>query len=367
MKFQQRKIQSYVFGAILIVLFLAMLRLFAPIFTVLLWSTLIYILISPLHRRLIKNLNFETRKGKILRSFWAAVFTMGTIVIIIFPLSFVISIFFQQIMDMVRHVRDLLSERPEYMRDIFEKISEIISDISVGQVSITADEIRNQVINFLTAQQQRIFSLGGSLLKYLGTFSISMLLMGFTMFFFFVDGPYLARLVLRAIPIKNEYISTLSSKFLDITRNLFLGYFIVAALQSVMAYIIYTIFGVNGSLVLAVITFFLVFIPMIGAATIWVPVGIFMIAGGKIAGGIAFMLVSMVFISGIDNILRPFFLKDRIHLHPLIILFAIFGGLASFGFNGFILGPVIVIFFLTVLDIFLTEHKIGPQDSAIEN
>jgi predicted PurR-regulated permease PerM len=48
----------------------------------------------------------------------------------------------------------------------------------------------------------------------------------------------------------------------------------------------------------------------------------------------------------------------------LIIFFAILGGLVVFGFNGFILGPVLVILFLTVLDLFLTEHKIGVQDQA---
>jgi predicted PurR-regulated permease PerM len=51
------------------------------------------------------------------------------------------------------------------------------------------------------------------------------------------------------------------------------------------------------------------------------------------------------------------FLRDRIQLHPLIIFFAILGGVTAFGFNGLILGPMIVILFLTVLDLFLTEHK----------
>jgi predicted PurR-regulated permease PerM len=189
-----------------------------------------------------------------------------------------------------------------------------------------------------------------------------MLLLSFSVFFFYVDGPYLARLVLHAIPIKSEYISALTGKFMDITRNLFLGYIIVAALQSLIAYIVYTIFGVKGSLVLAVLTFILVFIPLVGATVVWVPIGIIKIVSGDIAGGLLFMLISAVFVSGTDNILRPFFLKDRIQLHPLIILFAILGGLMAFGFNGFILGPVVVIFFLTVLDLFLTEHKIGSQD-----
>jgi predicted PurR-regulated permease PerM len=60
----------------------------------------------------------------------------------------------------------------------------------------------------------------------------------------------------------------------------------------------------------------------------------------------------------LDNLLRPVFLKDRIQLHPLIIFFAILGGISVFGFNGIILGPMVVILFLTVLDLFLTEHKI---------
>jgi predicted PurR-regulated permease PerM len=189
-----------------------------------------------------------------------------------------------------------------------------------------------------------------------------MLLMMFSLFFFYVDGPYLSRLVLRAIPIKREYITSLTAKFIDITRNLFFGYIIVALLQSVVAYIIFTIFGVKASLVLSVFTFVLVFIPLFGATVVYIPLAILKIASGNIAGGIIFIFVSDVFISGIDNVLRPFFLKDRIQLHPLIIFFAILGGLIVFGFNGFILGPVLVILFLTVLDLFLTEHKISHQE-----
>jgi predicted PurR-regulated permease PerM len=189
-----------------------------------------------------------------------------------------------------------------------------------------------------------------------------MLLVMFAMFFFFMDGPSLSRLALRAVPIRMEYISALKSKFMDITRNLFFGYIMIALLQAVVAYIVFIIFNIKGSLVLACLTFILVFIPMIGAGMIYIPLTIIRIANGDIAGGILFFAVSMVFISGIDNILRPFFLRNRIHLHPLIILFAILGGIFAFGFNGFILGPLLVIIFLTVLDLFLTEHKISNED-----
>ena len=356
---RHRPVQSYVFAAILVLLFLAVARLFAPFFSVLLWSTLLYIILSPLHRRLIKKLNFDTLKGKILRNFWAAVFALGTLVLILVPLSLAVSLFFRQILELGRYARDLLNQRPEYLHDLFVNISNLIDEISGGQVFVSVESMENQLRDFLTAQLQRVVVLSRNVVLNIGGFSLRMFLMFFTLFFFYVDGPYLARLVLHAVPIRTEYITTLTGKFMDITRNLFSGYIIVALLQSVVAYLIFLIFKVNGSLVLAVITFIVVFIPLFGATILYIPIAVIKIASGDIAGGIIFFVTCAVFISGIDNILRPIFLRDRIQLHPLIIFFAILGGLAGFGFNGFILGPIIVIFFLTVLDMFLTEHKIG--------
>jgi predicted PurR-regulated permease PerM len=356
-----RPIQNYAFGAILVLLFLAVCRLFAPFFSVLLWSVLLYIIIGPLHKRLIRGIDFSTIKGKILRHFWAVVFTLGTVAIVLIPISLLVTIFFRQIAELGRSARDLLNERPEYLRELFTKISEFVRDVSAGQVAISADTIELQIKTVITNEMQRMFFWGSNIVRNIGGFSINILIMTFSMFFFYVDGPYLSQLVLRSIPIKSEYISTLTAKFMDITRNLFFGYIMVALLQSVVAYIIFTVFNIKGSLVLSALTFLLVFFPLVGATLVYIPLGILKIAGGNIAGGVIFLIVSAVFISGIDNVLRPFFLKDRIQLHPLIIFFAILGGLIVFGFNGLILGPVLVILFLTVLDLFLTEHKINQQ------
>jgi len=360
----KKSVQSYIFTAILILLFVAVLRLFAPFFSVLLWSTLLYILISPLHRRLTKKINFETRKGKLLRSFWAVIFTLGTMILILGPLSFAAVVFFREIIELARSAADLLYGSPEFLQDFFGNISRIIYDISGGQIKMTAETIERGIMDFFSARLENIVLFGTNVILNIGGFSINLLLMMFSLFFFFIDGPYLSRLVLNAIPIKKDYLSTLSAKFLDITRNLFAGYFLVALLQSVAAYIIYIIFDVRGSLVFAVLTFMLVFIPMFGASLIYLPITLMKLASGDIAGGIIFFLVCLVIISGIDNVLRPFLLKDRIQLHPLVIFFTILGGLIVFGFNGFILGPIFVIFFLTVLDIFLTEHKINVQGSG---
>ena len=101
---------------------------------------------------------------------------------------------------------------------------------------------------------------------------------------------------------------------------------------------------------------------MFGGAIVWLPIGASIILSGEPVRGVLFLIISGVFISLLDNVFRPLFLQDRIQLHPLIIFFAIMGGVSAYGFNGIILGPIAVILFLTVLDLFLTEHHIEHKN-----
>ncbi|MDR2304943.1 MAG: AI-2E family transporter [Treponema sp.] len=358
----ERMIQNMVLGVILVVLLLVVCRLFAPFFTVLLWSVLLYIILSPLHHRFIRKLAFKTRREMLLKNIWAAVFALLTLVLILLPISFVGSLFLRQILDLLRTVRSVFYTRPAIMSDIIESVTDFLREFSSGQIDISADEIWRQIFVSLSSGLQNMISLSSNFVRNVGNFVLGVVLLLFCLFFLFSDGPYLSRLVLHAIPLKQEYLSTLTKKFMEITRNLISGYIMVALIQAVVAYIVFAIFDVKGALVFAALTFIAVFIPMIGGGLVWLPLGIMRLAMGDVTGGILFLAVSGFCISLLDNFLRPMFLKDRIQLHPLIIFFAIFGGIRVFGFNGIILGPMVVILFLTVLDLFLTEHSMSHEE-----
>ena len=125
------------------------------------------------------------------------------------------------------------------------------------------------------------------------------------------------------------------------------------------------IFGVKGALLFSVILMFASFIPLFGAAIVWVPVGVFLCATTSVVKGVLFLIICGVCVSMLDNFLRPLFLKDRIKVHPLIIFFAILGGLNVFGMNGLVLGPMIVILFFTVLDMLVNPDN-DPQDTLAQ-
>lgn len=354
-----RTIQNIVFGAILIILFVLVCRLFAPFFTVLLWSILFYVLAAPVYQRITKNMNFSSPWGKILRNILAASFSLGTIVLILIPLSFVVFQFFRQIMELIRMTRDFFSAKPWAVGEALEYISHVVEDLTSGMVAIRPDEIQRRIVQLLSASLQNILHISSTIARDVGSFLVGMVFMLFCLFFFYMDGAYLSRIALHIIPIRKEYITALVGKFKEITRNLFLGYIIVGLVQAVLAYIVFTIFQVRGSLVFAGLVLICSFIPMFGAGLVWFPLGVIRILGGNILGGVVFLVVSGVVISTLDNFLRPLFLQHRIHLHPLFIFVSILGGVTVFGFNGLVLGPMLVILFLTVLDLFLTEHDIN--------
>ncbi|MDR2095465.1 MAG: AI-2E family transporter [Treponema sp.] len=354
-----KTIQNIVFGALLIILFILVCRLFAPFFTVLLWSILLYVLAAPFYQRITKKMNFSTHRGKILQNILAASFSMGTIVIILIPLSFVVFQFFRQIMELIHLAQDFFIAKPGAVDDALEYISDLILDLSSGMIVIRPDEIQRRIVQLLGVSLQNILQISSTVARDVGSFLLGLVFMIFCLFFFYLDGAYLSRIVLHVIPIRKEYITALVGKFKEITRNLFLGYIIVGIVQAVMAYVVFTIFHVRGTLVFAILVLICSFIPMFGAGLIWFPLGMLRILGGDAVGGIVFLLVSGFFISTLDNFLRPLFLQHRIQLHPLFIFVSILGGVAVFGFNGLVLGPILVILFLTVLDLFLTEHNIN--------
>ncbi|MDR1867963.1 MAG: AI-2E family transporter [Treponema sp.] len=358
----ERKVQNVIFGVILIALFALVCRLFSPFFTVFLWSILFYILFSPLHRLAMKKVNITKRKGNILKNLFAALFAIMAVLIILIPITFVAIQFFYQIVDLFRAASDILSTQPLIIDDILESISDFIRGITFEQITISAADIRSNIMSFIRSGLQEALQFSSSLAGKIGSFLITLALMIFCLFFFFLDGNYLSKLTLHIIPIRKEYLSTLVSKFTETTRNLFFGYILVAFVQAFTAFIIFNIFHIKGSFVFASLTFICVFIPMIGGGLVWIPLGIAKIIEGPVSNGIIFMILAGVSISLIDNIIRPFFLQDRIKLHPLIIFFSILGGISILGFNGLILGPMIVILFLTVLDLFLVEHGISPQE-----
>lgn len=114
-----------------------------------------------------------------------------------------------------------------------------------------------------------------------------------------------------------------------------------ALAQGMLAAIGFWIANVPGATFLGLMTFFLSFIPM-APPLIWLPAALWLFSEGSIGMAIFLLVWGAVVISGIDNILKPYFISLGSNLPFMLVLVGIGGGVLAFGFIGIFIGPTIL-------------------------
>ena len=107
-------------------------------------------------------------------------------------------------------------------------------------------------------------------------------------------------------------------------------------------------------------------IPAIGPALIWLPVSIYLAITGEPTSAIILVAFGIGIIGVVDNILRPILVGRDTKLPDYIVLFSTLGGLALFGVNGFVIGPLIAALFIAFWGIFMREIHLMVPDQKPE-
>lgn len=141
------------------------------------------------------------------------------------------------------------------------------------------------------------------------------------------------------------------------------GQFIIAVCQGVAGAVSIYIAGLHdGFFMFVIFLTALSFIPL-GSGIVTIPLGIGLAVFGNVAGGIFVVVFHIVVVTSIDNLLRPFLVPKSAHLHPALMLLAVFAGLKMFGFWGIVLGPVLMIVIVTTISVYLAVYQGAPLDS----
>jgi predicted PurR-regulated permease PerM len=191
----------------------------------------------------------------------------------------------------------------------------------------------------------------------IAAFVFNLLVLMFTLFFFFRDGPKIVRKILSLIPMRRRYKEMLMSRFATMAKATLVGSLSIGLIHGTIGAITLLAFGIPAWLLWAVIIVFLAFIPIFGPWLILVPVGIVKIALGQLGAGVVIILIGTVVMMVLDNILRPHLVGHSSRMHDLMIFFSTLGGIIVYGVVGFIVGPVIAALFITSLSIYRIEFQ----------
>ena len=359
--------KKQIFLLFFIALFLLVARLLYPFLTIILWSGLIYAFIAPLYDRCVAAISRKSAppggaKHGILESVVAGVFSVLGVLVLAVPFTLLAIALLRQVVDLSGSIVRMVEEHPDYFSlSHSSPVGGFIYRLSNGSIDLSGIDVIHELKGFLIASSSRIVGYSGRILKNAVSLVTTLAFMVFTLYFLLVDGKHLASLVVSAIPIERGITKMFMQKMSESGRQLILGFFLVAIYQGFMMFLISTIFGLSTPLVFAALTAVASFVPMVGASLVWFPLAIFIGLTGAIGRAVLFGVLAAFFVSFTDNFLRPVVLGNRLKIHPLLIFFAIVGGLQFFGFNGLILGPLIVIIFFASVELYDQIDQIDQE------
>jgi predicted PurR-regulated permease PerM len=115
-------------------------------------------------------------------------------------------------------------------------------------------------------------------------------------------------------------------------------------------------------LLLGALTALASFVPLLGTATVWLPVVIGAALVDSPWRAFGLLIYSLVVVGGVDNVLRPLVSKGHMALPNLLVFLTLFGGLHLWGAKGLLLGPLTGSMAVTALRLVVLARDDRPNE-----
>lgn len=174
-------------------------------------------------------------------------------------------------------------------------------------------------------------------------------------YFGLIDGPRFVAFLRKNLPFPSADIRTLFGQVQRICTAVVLGTFLAGIVQGTIIGLAYWIFGIPRAALFGALTAIFSFVPLVGCAPTSIGGILYLLTEGRIGAAIG-MTVAFVIAGTSDNVVKPWVLKGRTELHPLLGLLSVLGGLLAFGPSGLFFGPIITVLVIVLLQI--VPHRI---------
>ena len=332
---------AYFLIAIAIVMIFFMVELLNPFLKAIFVSVLLAIATSSL------SLYLEEKfKSRILSS---GFMTVGLTALFFIPVLYCIfsfANFFNQVDQqlLIKNLSDMkvfLQKSVEDVAIVNDFLSDITSKIDVGKTV------------------QTILSMGAYLGKNSAKFMIDMVMILIFFFFFTLYSTSISTFIKELLPIKKEDSNILINESSSVMTVVLYSILITAIFEGLLFGVFLTYFGYDG-LLFGVLYGFASLIPVIGGVIMWLPIVIYEGATNSLSNAIIIAVYSIIVISIIaDTFIKPMIIKyinqkvvkTPTSINELLIFFSIVAGLSTFGFWGMIIGPAMVTFFISIMQL----------------
>ena len=154
-------------------------------------------------------------------------------------------------------------------------------------------------------------------------------------FFMLKDKESLSSSFVGLLPTERKLISQVWHEMNGQIMNYIRGKILEILIVGAVSFVVFTLFGLNYALLLAVCVGFSVLVPYIGAALATLPIALVALFQWGLTAEFGYLMLAYGIIQALDgNVLVPLLFSEVVDLNPVFIIIAVlfFGGL--FGFWG---------------------------------
>ncbi|HUU66306.1 MAG TPA: AI-2E family transporter [Methyloceanibacter sp.] len=348
----------------LLVLIVAVSLAFAwvlwPFYGAILWAVILATVFAPVHR-------WIRAAMRAWRNLAALTTLLIIVTIVLLPLALTAASLANEATNLYEQVQTGELDFGKFLQEILDALPAWATGL-LDQIGVTnVGDIQKGLTALLKEGSQFFATQAVVVGQGTANFIISAFIMLYLLYFLLRDGGALSRSVKAAVPLEHDQKRALFEKFTVVVRAMVKGTILVAVVQGALGGFIFWLLGIHAPVLWGVVMAFLSLLPALGAAVVWLPVALYLLATGAVWQGVVLIVFGAGVIGLVDNVMRPYLVGKDTRMPDYVVLISTLGGIAIFGLNGFVIGPLIAAMFIAVWGIAsganAKSEKAGPQGS----
>lgn len=341
-------LERWTFLASLLLVSLAFLFLLKPFAGPIFWAIAIAVIFQPVRQWLSRRLGERP-------SLLALLTLLICLFIVILPVMILASTMVTEGLAIYQKIQDGDIRPGQYLDQINQSFPAI--EAFLAQFNLDFGELRDRLASGIAGASQFLAKQALGFGQNTFQFFLNFALMAYLSFFLLRDGSRLVELLIQALPLGDARERLLFAKFAEVTRATVKGNLFIAVVQGALGGLIFWFLGITGAVLWGVVMAIFSLLPAVGAAVVWIPVAIYLTAIGDYFSAIVLTAFGAGVIGLADNLLRPILVGRDTKLPDYIVLLSTLGGLAMFGINGFVMGPLVAALFMAFWGLFIREFS----------
>ncbi len=328
-------------------------RILSPFLEPIFWAIIVAVVCYPFFKKLQRLM----KRREVLS---AMIMTLLVVLIILLPFGLLIVSLANEMVEGYHSVEEMI--KTGRLQAYLEQLKKIpILDGAFEKLSHYLDLSQMEPQHLLLKNIQQVsiflFDQSSAILRGLSSFIVGFLFTLLSLYYLFKDGHRLFETLKEILPVPPKQRDLLFNRFQEMVTATIYGGILIAAIQGVLGGLSFWILGISSPVFWGTAMALLSFIPLGGTAFIWAPASLLFFIQGAFLKGLVLLGIGVFVISMVDNFLRPFFVGVRTNIHPLLLLFAVLGGIQVFGMIGLVAGPLIASLCITLIGIYIQGIK----------